>query len=78
MGLVRTERGWVFYLRPIGPDALKGRLCNTGFAYDRDEAGRVSGVTAGETGLGESPRLWRLERTDLPPLPEITSEPAGN
>ena len=76
--LVLTERDWVFYLTPTGPDALNWRLFNTDFAYDRDEAGRVSAITARETGLGESPRLWRLERTDLPPLPEITTETAGN
>ncbi|OLF75513.1 hypothetical protein AWH62_06785 [Maricaulis sp. W15] len=70
LDLVLSERGWRFYLTPTGPDALNWRLFNADFAYERDEAGRVAAIAVNQAGLTGADNRWRLERTDLPPLPE--------
>ncbi|WP_323760711.1 serine hydrolase domain-containing protein [Maricaulis sp.] len=76
LDLVLSERGWRFYLTPTGEEALNWRLFNVDLAFERDEAGRVSAMSAVERGLAGDPRRWRMTRTDLPPLPPV--EPADN
>jgi CubicO group peptidase (beta-lactamase class C family) len=76
LDLILTQRNWRFHLTPTGEDALNWRLFNIDLEFERDEAGRVTTISAAEHGLTGDPRHWRMERTDLPPLPP--AEPADS
>jgi len=78
LDLVLTERDWRFYLTPTGIDTFNWRLFNTDMTLERDAAGRVAAITANQAGLTGEGRSYRLERTDLPPLPVAEAETTGN
>ena len=82
LDLVITGPGWRFFLTPTGPDALNWRFLNVDLTYERDEAGRVTALSATDYGLNDTPSHWRMERTDLPALPPEesteTGSPSGN
>ncbi len=78
LDLVITDRGWRFYLTPTGVDQFNWRLFNTDMVLERDAAGRVAAITANPVGLTGEGRSYRLERTDLPPLPAAEPDTSGN
>lgn len=78
LDLVLTERDWRFYLTPTGIDTFNWRLFNTDMTLERDAAGRVAAITANQAGLTGDGRAYRLERTDLPPLPPAATETTEN
>lgn len=78
LDLVLAERGWRFYLSPTGDEQLNWRLFNVDLAYERDEAGRVTAMSATERPLSGEARTWRMTRTDLPPLTAVEPSESEN
>jgi hypothetical protein len=75
MSVVLPDSARQDYLTPIGADRLFWRRIGAELVYERDAVGRVTALSGTWLGPVDSPTL-RLERTDLPALPDDAAEPA--